>query len=415
MSAGQGVFFQKITGNALVPITPPQNGTTLKIGTFDKVELAPIRSGDMTFDNVKFNPTVLPFLSKGDNGQTSGGFLDALKDKIGQVVWIEEQTSTPVLKGDTLEISISGLAPGRWSQNDLAPGRSDQTQNFGYEHHGWRHPDHLRQDCGPASAGCNGAEMDPQHQPPTWRCSNCPLPTATRGWRSPTARPRDRLPRHLLRRPRPRVQGPNLRRVAFRARYARHRLARAVVLNGVGTAFQFTGGELQIAGSRFAAARLAGSGRLPPELVGDAKANIVITLQAAPDGRVEIASANAELDKSGDPIVCEGTRFHFTITKLGFSFVRDGGYHFYFLLTGSAEFRPNAGEYGDGLLQYLKSIRIDLDQAPLAGDLRVLMRHISIQVPISPRKKFPLFNLFEFELRGIGFYPASDQFDGDPH
>jgi hypothetical protein len=83
VSAGQGVFFQKIKGNPLVPITPP-NGTTIQIGTFEKVKLAPIQSGDVTFDDVKFNPTVLPFLSKGDSGQASSGFLDALKDKIGK-------------------------------------------------------------------------------------------------------------------------------------------------------------------------------------------------------------------------------------------------------------------------------------------------------------------------------------------
>ena len=47
-------------------ITPP-GGTQINIGTFDKVELTPIHADDVTFDDVKFNPTVLPFLSKGDS------------------------------------------------------------------------------------------------------------------------------------------------------------------------------------------------------------------------------------------------------------------------------------------------------------------------------------------------------------
>jgi hypothetical protein len=44
----------------------------------------------------------------------------------------------------------------------------------------------------------------------------------------------------------------------------------------------------------------------------------------------------------------------------------------------------------------------------------VLAKHIHFQKALNPKKTFPLFNLFEFELRGFGFHPSSPKFDGDP-
>jgi hypothetical protein len=419
VSAGQGVFFHKVKGTPLVPITPPRGGATVQIGTFDKVQLAPVQSTDVAL-KVNINPSVLPFLSKGDSGEGTGSsdFLTALQDKIGQVVWIDKsQSFTPSIESDgtvkvPLVISLKAAGVRTDVKLDAIFDLKTLAMRIG-------DGDTLiikAKDKNPIAQDALGLRwiLTPAQD----SLALLKLSFVDGDTRLALADGGAALE----------VDFPDIssdgRGLVFKAKsFAVSRSGldlRAtispdpVVLNGVGTAFQFTDGELQIVGSRMVAARIAGSGRLPPELVGDAKANVVIAFQAARDGSVEIASAHAELDKSGDPIVCDGTRFHFTITKLGFSFVRDGGYHFYFLLTGSAEFRPNAGEHTDGLLQYLKTIRIDLDQAPLAGDLRVLMRHISIQVPISPRKKFPLFNLFEFELRGIGFYPASDQFDGDP-
>ena len=414
VSAGEGIFFQKVKGNPLVPITPPQGGTQLKVGIFDKLELTPIQSGDIIFDDVKFNPTVLPFLSKGDSGQGSRGFLDGLKDKIGQVVWIDAQACKPTLKDGTLEISIVASLKAAGVQTSLplvvaielktlamhvAAGdtliiKADNRNPIVKDALGLRWVLTPANDT--ALLKLSFVDGDTRLALADGAALEIDFPDISSDGRGLVFKAKSFVVSR---------SGLDLRATIS---------SEPVVLNGVGTAFQFTAGELQIVGSRLAAARIAGSGRLPPELVGDAKANVVIALQAGSDGSVEIASAHAELDKSGDPIVCDATRFHFTITKLGFTFVRDGGYHFYFLLTGSAEFRPNLGEYEDGLLQYLKTVRIDLDQAPLAGDMRVLMRHISFQVPISPRKKFPLFNLFEFELRGIGFYPSSEQFDGDP-
>ena len=50
------------------------------------------------------------------------------------------------------------------------------------------------------------------------------------------------------------------------------------------------------------------------------------------------------------------TRFDITITELGLSFAREGGYHFYFLITGSAVFKPAKDEFTSGLLKNFKNI-----------------------------------------------------------
>ncbi|HXU31680.1 MAG TPA: hypothetical protein VN851_13990, partial [Thermoanaerobaculia bacterium] len=116
----------------------------------------------------------------------------------------------------------------------------------------------------------------------------------------------------------------------------------------------------------------------------------------------------------GEPIVCHSTRFTLTVTDLDIAFVRDNGYHFYFLVTGSLRFTPKSGEFEDGLLKHLGEIEISLERAPLTADPRVLLNHISFQKALNPKKTFSLFNLFTFELRGFGFHPASPKFEGRP-
>ena len=159
---------------------------------------------------------------------------------------------------------------------------------------------------------------------------------------------------------------------------------------------------------------IAGRGTLPPQLVGDAACDVVLVFAQDVDGALVLQSGKVEIEKKGDPIICHATRFRLTITDLDIAFVRDGGYHFYFLVTGSLQFAPKPGEFESGLLQYFKDVRMDLEQVPLSGDARVLARHISFQVKLNPKQRFALFNLFTFELRGIGFHPASPKFDGAP-
>ena len=189
----------------------------------------------------------------------------------------------------------------------------------------------------------------------------------------------------------------------------------AVRLGGVDMPFSFTSGGVSIKGSRFSGGSLTGSGQLPKKLIGEAKAAVALTLGRSPSGgEVVVEAATALIDKSGDPIKCHSTRFDITITELGFSFVMEESYHFFFLLTGSATFNPADSAFERGLLKNFKAIEIRFDKAPLTSDPRVLMRAISFLVKLKPPKVMKLFNIFHFELRSIAFYPAADKFDGDP-
>ncbi|MGY8632549.1 hypothetical protein RAD15_08640 [Bradyrhizobium sp. 14AA] len=191
-----------------------------------------------------------------------------------------------------------------------------------------------------------------------------------------------------------------------------------VQLAGVDMPFRFDSGGLSIKSSEIQAFSIKGSGQLPPELVGEANATISISMGRGKDGSLIVQSAEATLDKSSDPIVCHGTRFTLTLSAIGFEFhdfSSDGaGYHFYFTLTGTAEFKPRAGEFTDGLLKNFGSLTITLDKAPLARDASMLLRAIEFQVSVEPKKRVNFFNLFTFELRGIGFHPASPAFGGKP-
>lgn len=188
-----------------------------------------------------------------------------------------------------------------------------------------------------------------------------------------------------------------------------------VVLAGIDQSFQFTQGRLVIRRGVLQTIRIAGAGALPPALVGEAKANVAIELGQR-NGRIYVQSAEAELDLAGKPLECKATRFTFQIVRLGLAFedFEDRGTHFYFQITGSARFTPIGDEFDGSLLGNLHEIEIVLDKAPLAADARLLAARISFQVAMSPPKRARLFEIFEFELRGFGFRPASPAFGGKP-
>ncbi|MGJ5175286.1 hypothetical protein ACQR16_10055 [Bradyrhizobium oligotrophicum] len=188
-----------------------------------------------------------------------------------------------------------------------------------------------------------------------------------------------------------------------------------VTLAGVNTAFRFRAGTLAVKRSEIQSFSLQGSGQLPPDLIGEASADVHIMMGPDAAGRLSVSSAGGDIDKSEDPITCESTRFRFSLTHIGFEFVQsDGSYHFYFTLTGTAEFRPRPGEFDAGLLKFLSRTKIILHKVPLAGDPRVLARYIEFQVPVDPPVRASLFDIFSFELRGIGFHPSSAAFGGAP-
>lgn len=178
-------------------------------------------------------------------------------------------------------------------------------------------------------------------------------------------------------------------------------------LPGLDTPFRFTGGGVQVERGNFLSAAITGSGTLPPALLGEAKIDAGIQLKREKDGPLIVESATARLERAGEPLVCESTRFHFELTHVGLGFkVIDEKIQFFGELTGSATFRPHSGEFSKGLLSRLPQIRVDFERAPIAGDGRALTKAMKFQIPINPPARAKLFDLFEFELRGIGFLPA---------
>ncbi len=186
-----------------------------------------------------------------------------------------------------------------------------------------------------------------------------------------------------------------------------------VRLSGIDVPFRFTSGGLEIKGGKLVQATIVGRGSLPPRLIGEADCTLALTFGEDPDEGIVLQSGMVELDKKGDPIVCHASRFTLTITDLGISIVKDGGYHFFYLVTGSLRFTPGKGEFESGLLQYLDGVEMNLERTPLAADPRVLLKHISFQKALNPKKTFNLFNLFTFELRGFGYHPAAPKFGGE--
>jgi hypothetical protein len=146
-----------------------------------------------------------------------------------------------------------------------------------------------------------------------------------------------------------------------------------IVLPGVGVPFRFRDGSLAIRNGKIQNFSLTGAGQLPPDLVGDANCTIKLMFGHGSDGGLAVLSCDAELDKANDPIICHATRFTLTISKLGFAFQdfgSQGGYQFYFLITGTLVFTPPGGEFADTFLKYLRGLKITLTP----GEGRALAR-----------------------------------------
>ncbi|WP_433472215.1 hypothetical protein ACQPZP_25375 [Spirillospora sp. CA-142024] len=183
-------------------------------------------------------------------------------------------------------------------------------------------------------------------------------------------------------------------------------------LNGLRTRFRFTDSGFVIRENRIADFTIAGSGPLPPDLVGDATADIALQFAQREGGNLTLVQGAANL-RGVKLLDCKGTRFQFSVDALGLRFVDDGAFHLYFTVTGSAQFVLAPGDDADGPLGLLGKIRIDLVQCPLTGDARVIGKHVKFLVELPKPKSFGFLGCFEMELRAIGFVPQCEFFDGD--
>lgn len=186
---------------------------------------------------------------------------------------------------------------------------------------------------------------------------------------------------------------------------------RPVTLNSIDTRFRFSGTRVVIVENKITDFTLNGSGPLPPALVGDATVDIMLQL-AQRNEKLTLVAGAAQL-KGSKLLDCGGTRFQFTIDAIGLKFVYEGRFHLYFTLTGSARFNPRAGDDVEGPLAFLPAIQLELVECPLTGDTRVLAKHIKFLIDLPKPRSFNFLGAFEMELRGIGFVPQAEVFDGD--
>jgi len=185
-----------------------------------------------------------------------------------------------------------------------------------------------------------------------------------------------------------------------------------VLLYGLNTRFRFHDTVLTVIDGTIQDFTLIGTGALPPALVGDAAVEAAIQFQQQGDSLV-VASGGAQL-KGLHPIEFKPIRFRFSIDSLGLKFVDDGRYHFYFTLSGHAQFVLQPGDDPDGPLAALTEIQIPLLDVALAGETSVLSDHVDFLSHLTEDREFKFLKAFTFQLKGFGFLPAADEFGGDP-
>jgi len=185
-----------------------------------------------------------------------------------------------------------------------------------------------------------------------------------------------------------------------------------IKLGGLNTRFRFTEGEFTIEENRIRDFSIAGSGALPPKLVGEATADIALQFRVNQNDKLEIVCGIARL-RGKKLLDCKSTRFQFAVDGLGLKFVNDGRYHFYFTITGRAKFVPLPGDYSSGPLSWLPGIEMQMLDCPLTDDVSVISKHVKFLVEMPKKPTFDFLGCFKFELRGIGFVPQAPMFDGD--
>lgn len=431
VSRGQAVFFRyagdPVNASVLPIDIPIPGGTKVKVSVLDRsFALLPLDKNKLkvTFEFDK--ERVLGLLGMGEPGKeettTSGGFLEKLKKGLGQVVTIKELKAPKVEKRGDKTVLISTIVLGV-----KAAGLStDVTLGFELDE-----TLEVKLTGGADAFPLNSKRIEERALGLTWIVEQTDTKKLEKN---------DEVPMFNL------VFAGSEGGFGLNKREARMELRfeglssdgqglvfdveefhvgrggldlvatvrdRAVRLNGIDVPFRFTSGRLEVRGGVLLGAVIVGRGELPPTLVGEANCTAALAF-AFENGEIVLQSGKVELEKKGEPIVCHSTRFTLTVTDLDIAFVRENGYHFYFLVSGSLRFTPKVGEFDDGLLKHLEDVEMTLERTPLSADPRVLLRHISFQKALNPRKTFSLFNLFTFELRGFGFHPASPKFEGRP-
>lgn len=183
-------------------------------------------------------------------------------------------------------------------------------------------------------------------------------------------------------------------------------------LNGINTRYRFHSTQMQIVDNRILDFTLSGTGPLPPDLVGDAMADIALQFKQNTSGNLLLVAGAAQL-KDTDQLDAKNIRFQYAVDSLGLDFVDDGKYHLYFKISGNAKYVPTPIDDPNGPLALLSAITIKLVECPLTGDASVIARHIGFLIEFPEPLTFSFLGCFTFELRAIGFLAYTEKFGGE--
>jgi|GEM_PF-2940233 len=190
-------------------------------------------------------------------------------------------------------------------------------------------------------------------------------------------------------------------------------VATKLKLPGLKTPFLLEDATLRIVGGKLQDVGVRGSGRMPA-LLNEAPFTFELRLTQGPHSVVRIADFEVSLGDGKAPIFSRGTRFRFDLTKVTIGMDDAGGtaqQAWHFLITGSMQFVPEGGEFLENVLEDFQSITMEFQDAPLSDEF---FEHVELIATLTEPKVFPLFSLFEMEVRSIGFHPAFEPFGDTP-
>ena len=190
-------------------------------------------------------------------------------------------------------------------------------------------------------------------------------------------------------------------------------------LNGLETDFTFKAAAVKVRSGRAESFRLEAKGKLPPDLLGNVDVGLRLEFGMKGD-RLGLIDGKLDLEAKGKAIRSEQTHFDLTLEHLNVRVFEDGGsLHFCAFVTGAAVFKPTVSELADGMLKKLSGVELRFTDCPLAGASEVIRReleklNLSFVVALDEPMRANLFDLFEFEVRSIGFEPRCNLFDDRP-
>lgn len=186
-------------------------------------------------------------------------------------------------------------------------------------------------------------------------------------------------------------------------------LSSSITVQGLSRPFLLEKAALRMRSSKLDYLSVDASGKLP-ELLNEAPVSLTIAFAQREDGAIDLDEMHCELGDKDTPILSRGTRFTFEITNLTIQYSREtpgAERAFYFELSGSARFTPDGDEFDGGLLEDLKSARIEFLRAPLSDEF---IKNLSLVVELKRPVTFSVFALFKMEIRSIGFEPWCTDF-----